>query len=108
MQLHEFETFYFADTDNFLEIDHTLASIKAKITQINQEFKHNPESINNSYHTAPSKRIEQFFKSVELKYKKPLYAGLYAQQCDIKILLNKCQHFNDWINKILNLVKHLQ
>lgn len=105
LQIHEFETLYFADSDTFTQTDDTLDTIalkhiKKNFEQVNAQFI-NPEEINNSHKTAPSKRIEQFFESIQLKYKKPYYATLYAQSCNIKILREKCQHFNTWINQIL-------
>lgn len=92
----------FADTDNFISTDPDIKLLLESFKMINQKFV-NPEEINNSPNTAPSKRIEQFFNSINLKYKKTIYAELYAQNSNIEVLREKRQNFNKWIEKLLIL-----
>lgn len=101
-QLHEYETLYFADCDNFISVDPRINIIKQDFDQVNCDFA-NPEEINGGNITAPSKRIESFLKNIKLGYDKRVYAALYAEKCDIVLLRQKCKHFNEWIEKLLNI-----
>jgi len=102
IQIHEYEMFYFADLDNFINLDAELNKIYNEFIAVNTQTD-NPELINDGIHSAPSKRIEKFFNKIDLKYKKPYYAALYSQSCNIEILRNKCRHFNAWLEKLLAL-----
>jgi len=61
----------------------------------------NIELINESDNTAPSKRIEKCFN--QYCHEKAT-AGIYiALEIGLDKIRGKCQHFNDWIEKIENL-----
>ncbi len=104
LQLHEFEALYFADYERFLKIDPSWSKKqKHKILEI-VEKNPNPELINNSYDTAPSKRLRNI-----LHYHKVQHTDLYqnamrgqASQV-VDHMRYKCPHFNEWIKKILEL-----
>lgn len=107
IQLHEFETVYFADISGFVSSDSNLIEINQDLINICSNFNHCPESINNSPITAPSKRIEQLMEQkLQLKYKKTFYASLYVSDANyhkIDMIRGLCPHFDSWINKLLTL-----
>ena len=56
----------------------------------------NPEDINDNPITAPSKRILKIFPG----YDKPLYGGLSCLEIGIENFLQKCLHFNNWVERL--------
>ena len=63
------------------------------------EFKGNPEAINNSVETAPSKRLEG-----HTGYRKTTHGPNIAKEMGIDKIREKCVGFNDWLIKLENLV----
>ena len=59
----------------------------------------NPEDINNSPLTAPSKRIEHAI----LGYEKVLYGNYLAMEIGLNKILASCPHFRSWIEKLANI-----
>ena len=108
IQLHEFEALYFADYERFLQIDPDWSRRqKIKIMQIVNKY-HNPELINNSYATAPSKRLHKI-----LGYNKVRDTDSYQRMFrnKSKEVINhmryKCPHFNQWVKKLLVIARHV-
>ena len=56
----------------------------------------NPEDINDNPITAPSKRILKIFPG----YDKPLYGSLSCLEIGIENFLQKCLHFNNWVERL--------
>lgn len=54
-----------------------------------------PEHVNNSEQTAPSKRILQLYP----EYQKVTDGTIIAKSIGINKMIEKCQHFADWIAK---------
>lgn len=109
VQLHEYETIYFADIGGFVNSDYNLTTINQDLINICMSFNNCPENINNSSATAPSKRIERLIaQKLQLKYKKTFYASLYVSDNNymnkIELIRVACPHFDNWINKLLALV----
>lgn len=99
VQLHEFEALLLVDPDRLLTMypDQT-AGVRRLKTDIGNT---NPEEINESAQTAPSKRIIKYL---------PDYAGqksqvgpLVAEDIGMTELRDKCRHLNNWITKLENL-----
>lgn len=108
IQLHEYETIYFADVAGFTALDPKLQSISQEMNKTLVNFDNNPEQINNSPTTAPSKRIQNLFATQQLNYKnsKVLYANLYTHEYNsqkIDLIRASCPHFDEWIVKILTI-----
>lgn len=104
IQLHEYEALVFCGldylTDMYKESQKSIDKLKEVLNLIG-----NPELVNDSPDTAPSKRIIQAIEGV----KKPLYnydkpkAGRYvAEKVGIEVLRKKCSHFNEWVEKLIN------
>jgi Domain of unknown function (DUF4276) len=94
IQLHEFEGLLFCDIavfdkgfekNEFLDYNYLVETINN-----NQ----NPESINDSSTTAPSKRLVRIIKG----YSKITHGCLIAQDTGINKIRNKCTRFNNWIS----------
>lgn len=103
IQLHEFETLLLSDLHKFKEYYIDEDDIDKKILALQNDIKKydNIELINESENTAPSKRIEKVFN--QYCHEKAT-AGIYiAQEIGLEVIRKKCQHFNDWIEKIENL-----
>lgn len=91
--LHEFEGLLFSDVCAFKVIAND--SVVNKLNKIREKYQ-TPEHINNSVHTAPSKRIE----SVISDYLKVRQGILVAKNIGIDKIISECKHFSKWINMI--------
>lgn len=99
IQLHEFETLLFCDTqaivEHYFDIEH-----EKLYDIINQDIKDydNIEMINSSEHNAPSKRLDRYTNG-EYCNTKVSSSFSILKNIDIKILKEKCKHFNSWLFK---------
>ena len=96
LQLHEFESILFCDIAPWEMLFDDESAIK-KIEAIINQYD-NPEEINDSPQTAPSKRIENIFED----YNKPAYGALIASQIGMPIISQKCPHFKSWLSRIID------
>jgi hypothetical protein len=62
------------------------------------------ETINNSPHTAPHKRLEMLFEIKNEKYDKVFHGEGIAYDLGINVMREKASRFNVWIEKIIALV----
>lgn len=98
IQLHEFESLLFVDIEklklNYPQSAKKIDDLKEQVDRIKD-----PELINNSPTTAPSKRI---IKAVEDKYRyNKVQSGTnITSLIGIERLLDNCQHFSEWIERI--------
>lgn len=96
IQLHEFETLFFADvkvSDGILSLN-SVSRFKALEDILNQYS--NPELINDSPQTAPSKRILQLYP----QYQKRIDSIRVLQRIGLINISQKCRHFNTWLSKL--------
>ncbi len=102
IQLHEFEALLFVDITK-LETDYPLSKTQIQKLKEETDLYGDPEMINNSPATAPSKRI---IKALERNYNyNKVQSGVaITSLIGIESLLNSCQHFKKWIDNIKNLV----
>lgn len=94
IQMHEFEALLFAETSALPEVMRS-SSTKVQLDEIRAEFN-NPEEINDSSDTAPSKRIEGIFPY----YQKPLHGVLAAKRITIETMMDQCPHFKKWVTAL--------
>ncbi len=100
IQLYEFETLLFADAEQFdWEFLESEAEIAA-LCRLAEEFG-NPELINDSPETAPSKRIIQLIPDYEGR--KASAGPLIAQKIGIDTLRKRCTHFGQWLQRLEKL-----
>jgi len=99
VQLHEFESLLLVDPDRLLGM---YPDGKSGVRRLKEDIGNaNPEEVNESYHTAPSKRIIKYLPDYEGQ--KAQVGPLVAEDIGITELRNKCPHFNEWISKLENL-----
>ena len=103
IQLHEFEALLFCGIEYIAELYPGCEKRCEQLTQALQNVG-NPELINNSPHTAPSKRI---IKAIEgdnkthYKYNKPKTGRFVTEKIGIDELRSKCKHFDEWIEMLI-------
>ncbi len=97
LQLHEYETLLYADPDAFAisfdDCDGAIAGLK----KIAAEF-HDIEHINDGEQTAPSKRIMELLDGYEGM--KAIAGPDIAEYIGLKVLRQRCSHFNGWIDRL--------
>jgi len=98
-QLHEFEAILFSDCgtlEEFLSLDYKFPV--GSLRKIRNSFE-SPEHINDSPHTAPSKRI----KAIVPSYEKIADGILIAEAISLDTIRRECAHFNNWLTLIETL-----
>jgi hypothetical protein len=99
VQLHEFEALVLVNPEKLVTIypDH-----HSCIQHLKQEIgSRNPEEINESRQTAPSKRIIKYIPDYE---KLKAHVGpLVVEDIGLHTLRQRCRHFNEWITKLEKL-----
>ena len=99
IQLHEFEALVFANPEyldwEYLEHDEAISSLVA----LSKSFV-NPELINDSPLTAPSKRI---IAAIPEHEHNKTSGAIVASKIGIPSLKEKCPHFRGWIEKLEQL-----
>lgn len=98
LKLHEFEALLFSDPSAFRSVCDEVAV--REIEQIRAEFL-SPEHINNSWDTAPSKRIIKIVPS----FQKPMHGAIISEEIGLKAMTENCRHFEAWIAKIKELAQ---
>ena len=98
IQLHEFEALLFVDIIK-LQTEYPLSSERIRILKEETDIYGDPEMINNSPDTAPSKRIISALAQ-DYHYNKVQSGAAITSAIGIENLLEKCQHFKEWIENI--------
>ena len=93
--LHEMEALLFSEPSAFSEIADP--KVVKQLEGIRQQYP-NPELINNSVNTAPSKRIPALISS----YLKTRNGIAVAQEIGIVKMRAECPHFDAWIQSIIS------
>lgn len=98
IQMYEFEGLLFSSPEAIalvLQDD----SLSAWARGILTDFNNNPETVNDSKETAPSKRLER-----ASKYRKITHGPNIAERIGLEKLRGMCSGFDDWIIKLEALV----
>ena len=102
IQLHEFEAILYSSEEGFnFQFDN--ANIISELIKVKNRFP-NPEDINDSPITAPSKRLIQILKDNNEKYNKIVDGESIARQIGIETILDHCPRFNNWVNQLIKLI----
>lgn len=98
IQLHEFESLLFVDITK-LESDYPLSRTQLRKLKEETDIYGDPELINDSPATAPSKRI---IKTLEqnYNYNKVQSGAATTSLIGMESLLDNCRHFKEWIEHI--------
>lgn len=94
LAVHEFEALLFSDPDAFQLISED-DNVISQIHQIHDYYE-NPEFINNSVETAPSKRLLQLIPY----YAKIRHGTMLSEYIGIEKMKDECPHFKRWIEKV--------
>lgn len=98
VQMYEFEGLLFSNVDEFQWVlDGWNMEAHQKLTNIRASFN-SPEEINNSYLTAPSKRILQIFQRGE--YSKTEHGPIIANEIGLTRIRSECRLFNNWMTSL--------
>lgn len=102
IQLHEFEALVFSSID---AIKSLYSNEHAKIDELEQIIASypNPEDINDSRETAPSKRLKnnQLIKG----YNKITDGIMIIEEAGVATILRKCPRFNSWVERLIEAAK---
>ena len=94
VMMYEFEAMLFSDCEGFgrgIGREDLVQPLQA----IRDQFA-SPEEIDDSPHTAPSKRIEHLMPD----YQKPLMGNLAASEIGIHAICRECPHFEEWLERL--------
>ncbi len=94
VMMHEFEAMLFSDCAAFGSAIGR-ADLSPALQAIRDSFP-NPEAIDDSPETAPSKRIEALYRG----YQKPLMGALAALEIGLKRIRAECPHFRSWLERL--------
>lgn len=94
VMMHEFEGLLFSDCDRFAS-GIGQPDLAPKFQAIRDQFT-NPEEINDSPVTSPSKRVQQLVPG----YQKPLLGTLAVIEIGLDKLRVECPHFQHWIERL--------
>ncbi|QEZ93909.1 DUF4276 family protein [Proteus sp. CD3] len=97
--MHEFESLLFSDEEILADELNVNVNIINDIITENEE----PEKINNSRETAPSKRLNKLKTSGE--FKKTIDGIAIAKRIGIEKMRQRCPLFNEWLIKIESKLK---
>ena len=92
--MHEFEALLFSDCERFARgVGHPEKA--AALAGVRALFQ-NPEEINDSAATAPSKRLVALIPG----YIKPIFGVLAALEIGLASMRRECPHFADWLGRL--------
>lgn len=103
IQIHEFEALVFAGYRHFPKLFPDLEGKTRYLQKIMEEYNFEPERINSSVESSPSHRISDYLISCKHSYNKPKVGFAIAQFEGIDGLRQQCPHFDQWLQKLVNL-----
>ncbi|MGP1623966.1 DUF4276 family protein [Bacteroides heparinolyticus] len=104
IQIYEFEALLFCGIEYITTLYPGCENSCKQLTSALRKVG-NPELINNSPETAPSKRIIKAIEGNKKKhynYNKPATGKYVTKNIGIDRLRIECRHFNEWIEKLIN------
>ena len=94
IQMFEFEGLLFSSPEA-IESNISQTGIAVWAKNILQEFQNNPEKINDSFQTAPSKRLAN-----KANYIKTIHGPNICKEIGLDVLRQKCLGFNNWLSSL--------
>lgn len=98
IQPHEFESLLFSDVATLCEVEPGWKEHSASLIAARAAVE-NPEWINDSPQTAPSKRLEQ----LQPRYRKVRHGPVAAARIGLDRIREQCPHFRQWYDRIVTL-----
>ncbi len=105
IQLHEFEAILFSSPESFYDV-YDNQEIVNYIQNIRNRYP-NPEAINDSPQTAPSKRIIKIVEKHNNTYEKVIDGQDIAELAGIEVILENCPRFRQWVNQLIEALNDL-
>lgn len=104
IQLHEFEALLLSDVPQIVAKFPMQERTITKLQKVLDGCNGNPELVNTGRTTAPSKRIVAVVEeSRKYKYHKVQDGVDIACRIGIEAMMNQCNHFKEWIDKLIAL-----
>lgn len=98
IQMYEFEGLLFSSPEAISTILQKDA-LKAWASDILVQFSNNPEKVNDSAETAPSKRLEK-----AARYRKTTHGPDISRQIGLEKIRQMCSGFNHWLSQLESLI----
>ncbi len=98
IQMYEFEGLLFSSPEAIAMVLQD-ESLSVWANDILKSFNNNPEKVNDSVETAPSKRLEK-----STNYRKTTHGPNIAEQIGLAKMRDMCPGFDDWLTKLERLV----
>ena len=95
IQVHEFEALLFSELSPFPALFPDSPKVRQKLEDIRAAFP-TPEHIDDSPHSAPSKRIQQLLPD----YRKPAFGAQLAALVGLERMLAECPRFAAWVARL--------
>lgn len=95
LQVHETEALWFSDKNAIAGAKNANDQQQRMLSDIIQQYP-NPEDINDSRETAPSKRLEKIFTD----YKKIIDGNHIFDKISVETMKSKCPRFAEWLDTI--------
>ena len=99
IQVHEFEALLFSSDEGF-EFQYDDPRILDELKRVRNRFP-NPEDINDSPQTAPSKRLKTVLEKYDIKYDKVTDGRVIAKKIGIETIMEKCPGFRQWVETLV-------
>ena len=99
IQMYEFEGILFSSPDVIAQNLQGENDIFIWAADILKSFGGNPERINDSSQTSPSKRLEN-----NTNYQKTTHGPNIASQVGITVIRDNCKGFDEWLEKLEKLI----
>lgn len=98
IQPHEFESLLFSDIGKLCDAEPEWDKHRAALARVRDEVT-NPEWINDSRQTAPSKRLE----ILRPRYRKTTHGPASAIRITLDKIREQCPHFRQWFERLLQI-----
>ena len=98
LNMHEFEALLFSDCSRFAK-GINQPELEEDLQRIRDAFN-NPEHIDDSPETAPSKRIIKLIP----RYQKPIMGIDAVREIGLDLIRQECPHFDQWLSTLENVV----
>ncbi len=98
IQMYEFEGLLFSSPEAIESNILPHKGLSGWARGVVNSFGGRPELINDSEHSAPSKRLEK-----KTEYRKTIHGPLVAKEIGLSVLREKCPNFGEWLSKLENL-----
>ena len=98
VQMYEFEGLLFSSPEAIENNIPPRRGLSDWAQQVVNEFGGNPEAINDSTHSAPSKRLEG-----KAEHRKTIHGPLVAREIGLEVLRRKCLGFGKWLSELEKL-----